>query len=202
MRLILVIIFTLSSYTVLFSQGRSSEIVDLQELIPRLKLNVKYATRDNFTGQRLYPVPKAFGTIPVANALQVIGDSLAQEGTGIMVYDVYRPRIIQYLLWEVYPVPGYVANPATGSRHNRGAAVDLTLYDLATGKELEMPTPFDEFSERAHHDYENLSDEVKRNRAMLKDIMTKHGFSINSMEWWHYEHTGSSSYPLKDFQMR
>ena len=201
MRVILVIIFTLFSFTVLFSQT-SQEVVDMSEIIPRLKLNVKYATADNFTERKLYTIGKAFGTIPAANSLRIINDSLAKDGLGIMIFDGYRPRTVQYVLWEIFPVPGFVANPATGSIHNRGAAIDLTLCDLATGEELAMPTPFDDFTDKAGHAYQDLPEEVIKNRDFLKNIMKRNGFTENNMEWWHYEHTVSLNYGLKDFQMR
>lgn len=201
MRIILVIIFTLSSFTVLFSQT-STEIIDMSEIIPGLKIDVKYATYDNFTDQKLYSIGKAFGTIQTAYALKAVNDSLAKDGLGVMVFDGYRPRAVQWLLWEIFPVPGFVANPATGSIHNRGGAIDLTLCNIATGEDLDMPTPFDDFTDKASHNYTNLPEEVIKNREILKNIMVKNGFIINSMEWWHYEHSVSRNSPLKDFQMR
>jgi len=202
MKLILLIIFTLFFYVVLLPQSKSTEIVDMSEIIPRLKTDIKYATQDNFAQQKLYTIGKAFGTIPMANSLKLINDSLSKEGLGIIILDAYRPRVIQWLLWEITPDPEFVADPRKGSRHNRGSAVDLTLYDTKTGKELEMPTPFDEFSERAGHNYLNISEDVKRNRDILKNIMTKNGFYKYDAEWWHYNHIESFDYPLRDFQMR
>jgi D-alanyl-D-alanine dipeptidase len=132
----------------------------------------------------------------------VINDSLAKEGLGIIILDAYRPRVIQWLLWEITPDSEFVADPRKGSKHNRGSAVDLTLYNLKTEEELEMPTPFDEFSEQAHHNYQDLSDKVKRNREILKNIMLKNGFEKYDSEWWHYNHIESINYPLRDFQVR
>jgi D-alanyl-D-alanine dipeptidase len=202
MKLILFIIFTLSSYVFLFPQSKSTEIVDMSEIIHGLKVDIKYATKYNFTQQKLYTIGKAFGTIPMAKSLKLINDSLSKEGLGIIILDAYRPRVIQWLLWEITPDSEFVADPRKGSRHNRGSAVDLTLYDIKTGEELEMPTPFDEFSERASHNYQHLPEEVKRNRDILKNIMTKNGFNKYDAEWWHYNHIESLDFPLRDFQMR
>ena len=202
MKLRLLIVLTLSYCIALLSQGTSTELVDMAELIPKLKIKIKYATTDNFTKQKLYPIGKAFGTLPVTKSLNVINDSLAKQGLGIMIFDGYRPRAIQWFLWDIMPNSGFVADPRTGSRHNRGCAMDLTLYDLNTGEELAMPTPFDEFSERANHNYQNLPEEVIKNRAILKNIMTTNGFDLYNVEWWHYEHIESFNYPLKECQMR
>ncbi|MCK5086862.1 MAG: M15 family metallopeptidase, partial [Melioribacteraceae bacterium] len=125
------------------------------------------------------------------------------EGIGIKIWDGYRPRAVQYLFWELYPNGTYIANPSSGSKHNRGGAVDLTLIDLSTGTELEMPTLFDDFSDKASHTYSSLPQEVINNRELLKDIlMNVAGLNIYSAEWWHYEVPGASSYPLLDFQMK
>ncbi len=191
-------IFSISA----FSQSSPKEIVDMGEIIPGLKTDVKYSTTDNFTKQKLYTVGKAYGSLSMAQTLKVAGDSLAKKGLGIKIFDAYRPRIVQWLLWEIVPDPTFVADPSSGSLHNRGAAVDLTLYDLQTGNDLAMPTPFDDFTERASQSYMNLPENVIANRKMLRDLMVKYGFQIYDAEWWHYEHTNSRRYPLKDFQMR
>lgn len=196
----LFLFFVISSFA--YSQSSPREIVDMSELIPGLKTEVKYATTDNFTKQKLYTVGKAWGSITMAQTLRAVGDSLAKIGLGIKVFDAYRPRIVQWLMWEIVPDPTYVADPSSGSRHNRAAAVDLTLYDLKTGEDLPMPTPFDEFSERAGHNYQNLPDSIKANRALLKNIMVKFGFEVYDAEWWHYTHINSRNYALKDYQLR
>jgi len=196
------LIFILFTYSNCFSQSSLSEIIDMSEIIPGLRTDVKYATEDNFAKQKLYTVGKAYGTLSMARSLKAISDSLAKDGLGIVVFDAYRPRIVQWLLWEITPDSTFVAYPGTGSRHNRGSAVDLTLYDLKTGNQLEMPTPFDEFSEKAGHAYNLLSEAAIRNRAALKNVMVKNGFTIYDAEWWHYNHIISKNFPLKDFQMR
>jgi len=200
MKKIIIILILFSG--MLFSQSSPREIIDMSEIIPGLKTEVKYATNDNFTKQKLYTVGKAYGSLTMAQTLKAVGDSLAKIGLGIKVYDAYRPRIVQWLMWEIVPDPTYVADPSSGSRHNRAAAVDLTLYDLKTGNDLAMPTPFDEFSSRASHSYQNLPDSVKANRELLKNIMVKFGFEIYDAEWWHYTHINSRNYALKDYQLR
>jgi zinc D-Ala-D-Ala dipeptidase len=186
----------------LFSQSSPKEIIDMSEIVPGLRTDVKYATNDNFAKQKLYSVSKAYGSLTMANSLKSVQDSLMKIGIGMKIYDAYRPRTVQFLMWEVYPDPNFVADPKSGSRHNRGSATDLTLIDLKTGKELPMPTPFDDFTEKAGHSYMNLSNEVLTNRAILRTTMEKCGFEYYSPEWWHYNHIVSSAYPLKDFQMR
>ena len=202
MRRIKIFLLMLLFYSLTFSQSSPKEIIDMSEIIPGLKTDVKYATTDNFARQKLYTVEKAYGSLTMTHALKIISDSLAKIGLGIKIFDAYRPRIIQWLLWEITPDSTFVADPRTGSRHNRGSAVDLTLYDLKTGKELIMPTPFDEFSDRAGQNYQNLPDNIKANRKLLKDIMMNNGFTSYVSEWWHYNHIISKNYPLKDFQMR
>jgi D-alanyl-D-alanine dipeptidase len=196
------LLFSLFISCIAFSQSSPREIIDMSEIIPGLKTDIKYATSNNFVKQKLYTVGKAFGSLAMTQSLKAVSDSLSKIGIGIKIFDAYRPRIIQWLLWEIVPNPTFVADPKSGSRHNRGSAVDLTLYNLTTGKELAMPSPFDEFSERASHNFQNLPDSVKANRKLLKDIMINFGFDMYDAEWWHYNHTISKNYKLKDFQMR
>jgi D-alanyl-D-alanine dipeptidase len=124
-------------------------------------------------------------------------------GLGLKIWDGYRPRAIQYLMFEIFPDPTYVADPGSGSIHNRGGAVDLTLVDMATGEELELPTEFDYFGERAWHGYSDLPAHVIANRELLRSLMTEiAGFETYSKEWWHYTYNPSKSFPLQDFQMK
>jgi D-alanyl-D-alanine dipeptidase len=199
----LILLFILSfEYNNLYSQSSPEEIIDMSEIIPGLVTDIKYATQDNFVKQKLYTVSKSYGSLTMAYSLKNIQDSLKAIGLGIKIFDAYRPRIIQWLLWEIMPDTTFVASPFSGSRHNRGSAVDLTLIDVKTGKELTMPTPFDDFTEKASHNYHLLPDSIKTNRTILKSIMEKFGFVCYNPEWWHYNHKTLRSYPLKDFQMR
>jgi D-alanyl-D-alanine dipeptidase len=160
--------------------------------------DLRYATTNNFMHERLYPVAKAYLRAPVAAALADAERELAAEGLGLKVWDAYRPYSVTVKMWEPIKNPDYVADPKKGSRHNRGAAVDLTLIDLKTGKELAMPTGFDDFTPRARNDFNALPAEVLANRAKLRDVMTRHGFEPLPSEWWHYDFKGWERFELLD----
>ncbi|MFQ5631090.1 MAG: M15 family metallopeptidase [bacterium] len=195
------------------AQSGNDELVAIKEFIPDIVLDLKYNTLDNFTDQKLYTTDECLLSRAAVQGLILVQDSLRNirqhngiaypQGIGIKIWDGYRPRAVQFLLWEIFPVPGFVANPHTGSNHNRGAAVDVTLVDLATGAELEMPTPFDDFTERASHNFNNLPANVLANRALLKNMMQQiGGFSSISTEWWHYNFGPARPFPLVDFQLK
>jgi D-alanyl-D-alanine dipeptidase len=158
----------------------------LTAIIPDLVTDWRYATTNNFTGMVLYTQPDPFLRLPAARALQLVQADLISKGLGLKLFDAYRPYAVTRKMWAKVPDERYAANPAKGSGHNRGAAVDVTLIDLKTGKELAMPTPYDDFTEKAHHDYSRLDSTVLANRALLKSTMEKFGFAALSTEWWHY----------------
>ncbi|TNE70284.1 D-alanyl-D-alanine dipeptidase [bacterium] len=170
--------------------------VDLEQ-IDGVFLDIRYATANNFTQQVIYPDAKAFLVKQAGDAIIQIAKELQEKGLGLKIYDAYRPLSAQRKLWEVYPNPEFVADPKTGSRHNRGAAVDLTLTDLQ-GNELPMPTTYDEFLPQASHSYTELSDTVLTNRALLKETMMKYGFEPLESEWWHYDYKNWQEYPVLD----
>lgn len=172
--------------------------VELNKHIPGIALDIRYATTNNFTGKVLYPSARCFLRRPVADKLRAVQQDLAPMGYGLKVFDGFRPLSVQRRMWEVFPHPGYVADPKKGSRHNRGAAVDLTLIRLSDGAELVMPTPFDDFTERAHRDFMELPEEVIRNRELLERVMTKHGFVGLRTEWWHFDDVDWKDYPITD----
>jgi D-alanyl-D-alanine dipeptidase len=172
------------------------EMVDLATI--GVALDLRYATTNNFLHTQLYPVAKAFLRVPVAAALADVERDLARDGLGVKVFDAYRPYSVTVKMWEPIKNPDYVADPAKGSRHNRGAAVDLTLIDLRTGKELAMPTGFDDFTPRARNDFNDLPAEVIANRAKLRDVMSRHGFEPLPSEWWHYDFKGWERFELLD----
>jgi len=174
----------------------AKRMVDLAG-IPGIRLDIRYATQDNFMKRTLYPTPRAFLRAPAADALRKIQEELAQEGLGLKVWDAYRPYSVTEAMWEPIRNPDYVADPAKGSRHNRGAAVDVTLVDR-NGYELIMPTGYDDFSPRAAHAYTELSPQIRLNRQKLLDIMTKHGFDPLPSEWWHYDFRGWERFELMD----
>ena len=171
-------------------------LVDLESL--GIPIDVRYATANNFMKTPLYPVAKAYLRAPAARALQNVQRDLAPRGLGIKVFDGYRPYRVTEAMWEPIKNPDYVADPAKGSRHNRGAAVDLTLISLATGEELPMPTAYDDFTERAAHAFTDLPADALTNRALLREVMTKHGFEPLPSEWWHYDFAGWREYELMD----
>lgn len=174
------------------------DLVELRTLDASLRYDIRYATERNFLGVPLYPSAHAFLQRPAAEALVRVQAALAREGYGLVVYDAYRPWSITKLFWEATPAPlrEYVADPARGSRHNRGAAVDVGLVDRASGRVLPMPSGYDEFSERAHIDYEPASATARAHRALLRTAMECEGFAVYPSEWWHYDFTEWHRYPI------
>lgn len=185
-----------ATYQKLAQRDRDQVLVDLASL--GIPLDIRYATENNFMKRTLYPVAKAWLRAPAARALSDAQRELAAQGIGIKVYDAYRPYRVTRAMWEPIRNPDFVADPAKGSRHNRGAAVDLTLIDLATGAELAMPTPYDDFTPRARHDFNELPADALANRARLRDVMVRHGFEPLPSEWWHYDFRGWKRFPLMD----
>ncbi len=185
-------------YHKLVDQNPQMKMVDLEERIPGILLDVRYATGDNFTGEVIYTLPKAFLRQPVAHALAGVADSLSRLGLGLKIWDAYRPYAATLRFFEVYPDTNFVANPRVGSRHNRGCAVDVTLIDLVSGLELEMPTDFDDFSRQAHPTCTELSEAAIANRELLFGIMKHFGFSYYPTEWWHFDFAGWENFPLMD----
>ena len=171
----------------------SKRLIALQRFIPQLVIDLKYAAKNNFTHRILYRDADAFARLPTAQALKKINEELSEMGLGLKVFDAYRPYTVTRKMWKVVHDERYTANPAKGSGHNRGAAVDLTLVKLSTKEELRMPTEFDDFSEKAHHDYMDLPEDVLKNRKLLKTVMEKYGFISLSTEWWHYSLPGAAS---------
>ncbi len=174
----------------------TTQWTELNTIAPGVRLDMRYATTDNFVGQVLYDCARCFVRPAPARALADIQAELQTQGLGLKLFDCYRPRAVQWKLWEIYPKPGYVADPRTGSVHNRGGAVDLTLVD-SLGQELDMGTAFDFFGPKANHTFTELPANVLANRRRLKDIMRKHGFTHIRSEWWHYEYA-AERYELAD----
>jgi D-alanyl-D-alanine dipeptidase len=167
-------------------------------------LDLRYNTKDNFLHQKLYSTDVCLLAHGALTQLSKVQDSLHTRGLGLKMYDCYRPRTVQYLMWEIFPNPAYVADPASGSVHNRGGAIDCSLVNLATGSELFMPTPFDWFGPEASHFYTTgLTQEQVDNRELLRDMMERvGGFERYNAEWWHYTWTAPSTLPLLDFQLK
>lgn len=175
------------------------KMVDIKSFIPKIKLDLKYATDQNFMHQKLYPpIKTTFLRKPAAENLKKVVNELKMLNLSIKIFDAYRPYSVTEQMWEKVKDDRYAADPSKGSGHNRGAAVDLTLIDLKTGKELPMGTGFDNFSDTAHPDFTGLSSEIINNRILLKSIMEKYGFKQLSTEWWHFYLPNSSSFELID----
>jgi D-alanyl-D-alanine dipeptidase len=179
-------------------------MVDPKTLIPELIYDLRYATQQNFTGKRMYPkgIKSSFLRVAAAKSLKIAADSLRQYGLGIKIFDAYRPFRVTVRFWKLIKDERYVANPTKGSGHNRGIAVDLTLYELKSGAELNMGTGFDNFSDTAHHSFENLPAPIANNRFLLKRIMTQAGFNALETEWWHYALPNPSAYSILDIPFK
>lgn len=176
------------------------EWVDLQAMGGGLVFDLRYGTADNFTHEVLYPGPRAFLRRAPAEALALVQADLRKQGLGLKIWDAYRPLPVQQKMWDLIRDERYVSNPAVNrGRHTRGTAVDVTLVDAA-GRELPMPTAFDDFSEKAHGGYDgaDVPEERKRNRALLKEAMEKRGFTVLPTEWWHFDFRNWDAYPPED----
>lgn len=153
----------------------------------RIALDIRYATTNNFTGRRVYPEAKAFLRKPTALKLGKAQQKLEERNLSLKVYDAYRPLSVQKIFWKIMPDERYVADPAKGSRHNRGSAVDVTMVELQSGRELNMPSGYDDFSPRAFYSFTNLPPEAVSNRALLRAVMSDCGFIPFETEWWHFD---------------
>ena len=176
------------------------DLVELVTLDPTLRLDVRYATARNFVGRPVYKEARAFLQRPAAEALARAHRALAAKGFGIVVFDGYRPWSVTKLFWEVTPPEKheFVADPRQGSRHNRGCAVDLSLYDRATGREVEMPSAYDEMTERAYPDFEGGPVEARQRREVLRAALEAEGFTVFPSEWWHFDYKDWPLYPVLD----
>ncbi len=177
---------------------RDVDLVELRALDPTIRYDIRYATSRNFMGEPFYTSAHAFMQRPAAEALVRAHRALARDGFGILVHDAYRPWHVTRMFWDATPpaLRDFVANPAEGSRHNRGAAADVTLYDRNTGAPVSMPSGYDEFTERAAADYPGGTPEERRNRALLRDAMEAQGFTVLAGEWWHFDFRDWREYPI------
>lgn len=179
-------------------------LIDLDGIVSHARFDIRYATQNNFIGERVYPVARAFLAPEPAYALATAADAFKEHGIGVVVWDAYRPAAISQLFWDRTPehLRSFLGNPANGgSPHNRGCAIDMTLYDIATGKQLAMPSEFDDFSKRATMAYNSPTQEIRRNRAYLCSVMEEHGFHVRSDEWWHYTWHDFRQYPVLDIPL-
>lgn len=177
-----------------------ADLIELIKLDKTIKLDIRYATANNFVGRAVYPEARAFLQRPAADGLVRVHKLLKKKGLGLVIYDGYRPWAITRLFWDVVTLEQriYVADPAKGSKHNRGCAVDLGIYDLKTNKAIPMPSGFDEFTERASPDYKGGTEEERSNRDLLRRLMEAEGFVVNPNEWWHFDFKDWEQYAIYD----
>ncbi len=172
------------------------DLVDVTRIIPAIRLDIRYATANNFTHQVVYPAARCVLQRAVAERLKLVEDDLRARKLGLKLYDCYRSLAVQRKFWEIMPDERYVADPKKGSRHNRGAALDLTLVG-SDGKELPMPTPYDDFTVRAHRDSQDAPPAARENRRLLEEAMVKRGFLPLPTEWWHFDAPDWQRYPVE-----
>jgi zinc D-Ala-D-Ala dipeptidase len=176
----------------------AAPLVEVTSVIDDAVVELKYATADNFMKQQVYPSDaRCLLHADAVKALQKAAHQLRAQGFRLLLYDCYRPRSVQFILWKAFPKPGFVANPKVGSIHSRAGAVDISLLTL-DGAPVEMPTAYDAFTREAHHSADNVTAAAKRNRAVLKAAMLSAGFTLNPKEWWHYDAPNSKTWPLRD----
>lgn len=178
-----------------------STFVNLKDYSKDFVYNMKYATTDNFLKTKVYDCEACYLRYKTVKALIKANEKFMKRGYRIMLFDCYRPLDIQKKMWTIVSNPSYVADPAKGSIHNRGGAVDITLVD-STGNQLDMGTPFDHFGIEASHDYEYLSEEVKDNRKLLRKLMTRSDFRIFDSEWWHYNLKNARKENISNFKWK
>ena len=178
--------------------ARPSNLVNLATVDPQIRLDIRYATANNFMGMPLYERAAAYLQRPAAEALGRVQAALRAQGYGLLIHDAYRPWSVTWMFWEATPEASrmFVADPAKGSRHNRGCAVDLTLYDLKTGKVVEMPSRYDEMSPRAYADFPGGTSRQRWFRDLLRQAMTAEGFEVLAEEWWQFDYRDWPNYGI------
>ena len=177
---------------------REGDLVELTKLDPTIRLEVRYATTNNFLGTKFYSQARAFMQRPAAEAVARANQKLKEYGYGLLIHDAYRPWYVTKVFWDATPADKhiFVADPAKGSRHNRGCAVDLTLYDLKTKKPIEMVSTYDETTSRAYPDYPGGTSLQRWHRKLLRDVMESEGFTVYEAEWWHFDYKDWQKYRI------
>lgn len=177
---------------------RKPELVELVKLDPTIKLDIRYASSDNFLSTPMYSQARAFMQRPAAEALVRVNQKLRAQGFGLLIHDAYRPWYVTKMFWEATPDDKkiFVADPTVGSKHNRGCAVDLSMYELSNGKEVSMPSVYDEMTPRAFADYPGGTAEERAHRAILRVAMQLEAFQPYPQEWWHFDYKDWKEYPI------
>lgn len=195
--LFLLILFAPSTST---QENSKHDLVEIKQVDTGIIFDIRYATENNFTGKKIYKQARCFLRRGTAEKIKKVQKKLKSMGLGLKIFDGYRPLAAQFTLYDAFPDSRYVANPYKenfkGSRHNRATAIDCTLVDLKTGKELKMPSEFDDFSEKAHLDYKKMDREAAKNCKLLEEIMKKNGFTSYYTEWWHFDDTDWKQYSV------
>jgi zinc D-Ala-D-Ala dipeptidase len=192
------VVNNLETYYFLTEQDSNKIMIDIEEFIPDIVIDIRYASENNFLNEPVYNISKAFARLPVARALKNIQQELKEKNLGLKIFDAYRPFSVTVKFYEKVMDTTYVASPWKGSRHNRGCAVDLTIIDLSTRQDIPMPTDYDDFTYRAAHDFMELDSNIIENRNLLADIMVNNGFAVYPSEWWHYDFISWENYELMD----
>jgi zinc D-Ala-D-Ala dipeptidase len=194
----LAVLTTRQQYEQLIKADSNQQLVNLEHYIPGIQKDVRYATTNNFTKQKLYTQTDIYMRLPAAKALKAVQEALRKKGYGLLIYDAYRPYHVTEAMFKIVPNDLYAADPRKGSGHNRGVAVDLSMVNLKTNKPVAMPTDFDDFTFKAHQNYIPSDPAITANRKLLRDTMKQFGFKGSSTEWWHYYLPDYKKYPLMD----
>jgi len=183
---------------------RKPDLVELKKLDPAIRLDIRYATSNNFLGRPVYTEARAFLQRPAAEALKRANQALHKKGYGLLVFDGYRPWSVTKVFWDATPDDKkiFVADPSQGSKHNRGCAVDLTIFELKTGKPVNMPGEYDEMSDRSHINYTGGTAASRNLRDLLRSTMEAEGFAVYEPEWWHYDYKDWKEYPILNVSFR
>lgn len=189
---------TFTDYKQTLVGSPEKELINLDKFIPGIKLDIRYATTNNFTHEKIYNLARSYARKPVAEALKKAQAEFNKLGVGIKIFDAYRPYKATVKFYEVYRDTTYVASPYRGSRHNRGCAIDMTIVDLKTGEELKMPTEFDSFKKEAWPTTPVKDPLIKKNRDLIISVMERNGFKVNASEWWHFDFVGWKKYEVLD----
>ncbi len=177
---------------------RKPDLVDLATLSRDIHFDIRYASSNNFLGTPFYSEARAFLQRPAAEALMRAGAALRAQGFGLLIHDAYRPWYVTKMFWDATPdeLHEFVADPKKGSKHNRGCAVDMSLYDLRTGKPVAMPSGYDEMTPRAYPGYTGGTEDERKRRDALRMAMSAQGFTVDKAEWWHFDYRDWPSYPI------
>jgi D-alanyl-D-alanine dipeptidase len=191
-------------YQKLVELDSTKKMIELKSIIHDIIYDLRYATTNNFMHREIYPSQTNYTFLrePAAKALEEVQTELSKHGLGLKIFDAYRPYAVTQKFWELVKDERYVANPAKGSGHNRGIAVDLTIISLKNGEELNMGTGFDNFTDSAHQDFMELPSDIMQNRELLRSTMVKHGFKILPTEWWHYYLNDGDRFEVLDLDFK